>query len=122
MLGSEEKHEMFNTRAMSIHKVSSRNMHITLTPRIGFCFAHVSNFAGIIMSSLWCEGDALGEVKLPALFEGQVSLLALRENLTILQQFNADIRRVEATDMADEGVRLSILSRIMAVHLDLGVG
>lgn len=86
---------------MSNHKVSSRNIHITLTPRIGICGAHVSNFAGVILSSLWFEADALGEVKLPALFEGQVSLLGVRENLAILQQFNGDIRRVEATHMAD---------------------
>ncbi|MCM8651742.1 hypothetical protein MZO44_16815, partial [Lactiplantibacillus sp. E932] len=59
------------------------------------------NTAGVVLSSLWFEGDALGKVKLPALFEGQVSLLGICENLTILQQFNSDIRRVEATDMAD---------------------
>lgn len=103
MLGSAEKNEMFNKHAMSNHKVSSRNIHITLTPRIGIrcCVAHVSNSAGVILSSLGCEADALGEVKLPALFEGQVSLLGVRENLAILQQFNGDIRRVEATHMAD---------------------
>ncbi len=123
MLGStEKKHEMFTKHAMSNHNVSSRNIHITLTPRIGICVAHVSNFAGVILSSLGFEADALGEVKLPALFEGQVSLLGVRENLAILQQFNGDIRRMEATHMADQGVLLSILSREMAVHLDFRTG
>lgn len=76
------------------------DLHVGL-PRIVICVAHVSNFAGVILSSLGCEADALGEVKLPALFEGQVSLLGVRENLAILQQFNGDIRRMEATHVAD---------------------
>ena len=96
-------------------------LHVGL-PRIAICVAHVSNFAGIYFSSLGFEADALGEVKLPALFEGQVSLLGVRENLAILQQFNGDIRRMEATHMADQGVLLSILSREMAVHLDFRTG
>lgn len=82
----------------------------------------MSNFAGVFLSSLWFEGDTLGKVELPALFEGQVSLLGIRENFAILQQINGDIRRVEATHMADQGVLLSILSRKMAVHLNLGTG
>lgn len=103
MLGSTENknHEMFTKHAMSKHNVSSRNIHITLTPRIEICVAHVSNFAGVYLFSLGGELDALGEVKLPALFEGQVSLLGIRENLAILQQFNGDIWRMEATHMAD---------------------
>lgn len=122
MLGSVENHEMFNKHAVSNHKVSSRNTHIALTPRIDVFIVHVSNTAGVVLSSLWFEGDALGEVKLPALFEGQVRLLGIWENLAILQQFNGDIRRVEATDMADQGVLLSVLSGKMAVHLNLGTG
>lgn len=104
------------------HKVSSRNTQITLTPNNFPCFAHVSNAAGEIVTFLWCEGGALGEVKLPALFEGQVSLLGVRHNLSIFQQFNGDIRRMEATHITDQGVRLSILSWKMAVHLNLGRG
>lgn len=76
------------------------DLHVGL-PRIVICVAHVSNSAGVILSSLGYESDTLGEVKLPALFEGQVSLLGIRENLAILQQFNGDIRRMEATHVAD---------------------
>jgi len=90
----------------------------------------VSNPAGVIFPVLWCEGDALGEVKLPALgevklpalFEGQVSLLGVRDNHSIFQQFNGDIRRVEATHITDQGVPLSILSWKMAVQLNLRTG
>ena len=96
-------------------------LHVGL-PRIDVFIVHVSNTASVVLSSLWFEGDALGEVKLPALFEGQVRLLGIWENLAILQQFNGDIRRVEATDMADQGVLLSVLSGKMAVHLNLGTG
>jgi len=124
MLGSAEKNIRCSIRVLCYvnHKVSSRNTHITLTPNNCLHFAHVSNLAGVIFPVLWCEGDALGEVKLPALFEGQVSLLGVRDNHSIFQQFNGDIWRVEATHITDQGVPLSILSWKMAVQLNLRTG
>ncbi|MGD1458130.1 hypothetical protein [Vibrio harveyi] len=95
--GKSPKHETLTVLCPALTVLT---LHVGL-PRIGICLAHVSNFAGVFFSSLWFEGDALGKVKLPALFEGQVSLLGIRENFAILQQFNGDIRRVEATHMAD---------------------
>lgn len=82
----------------------------------------MSNPAGIFHSFLWGEGDALGEVKLPALFEGQVGLLGVRKNLSVLQQINGDIRRMEAAHIADQGVLFSILSWKMTVHMNFGSG
>lgn len=116
--GKSPKHEKLTVLCPALTVLA---LHVGL-PRIIICVAHVSNFAGVFLSSLWFEGDALGKVELPALFEGQVSLLGIRENFAILQQINGDIRRVEATDMADQGVLLSVLSGKMAVHLNLGTG
>lgn len=94
----------------------------TRTPSVVVYIGHVPNSAGVFLSFLWFEGDALGKMELPAFFEGQVCLLGLRNNISVLQEFNGDIRRMEAAHVADQGVIFSILSWKVGVHLDFGIG
>lgn len=62
----------------------------------------------------------LGQVVEPLLFEGQVSLLGFGDDLSILEQLDGDLRRVEFAHVTDEGVGRPQMPRSTAVHLHLG--
>lgn len=65
------------------------------------------------------ELHALGQVELPGGLEGQVGLEGPRDFLPVLQQLDADVRRVEATGVADQPIVRSLQPGPVAVHLDL---
>lgn len=81
--------------------------------------SHVVHSAAVFLSCLWPERHMLGEVVVPVLLKGQVSLLATRYFLTILQQINFDFRWMEAADVADKDVVFIILPWVAAVDLNL---
>lgn len=80
------------------------------------------DFAGVLLPTPWGEGHVLGQDEAPALFEGQVGQLGIGELHAVLHQLDGDVRGVETTHMADEGVFLVKLSWVVTVHLDLGWG
>jgi len=73
-------------------------------------FVHVSHPAIEPLIFLWGEGHVSGQVVVPVLLKGQVSLSAIGNLHTILQQLNFDFWRVEAAHMTDEGVFFPELS------------
>ena len=91
-----------------------------ITPCVYLFVGHVPNKASVIFTLLWMKGHMLGKVELPAWLKGQVSLLGPRDLNAISQEADGDVRRVETTDMADQGVRFTQFTRIVAVHLHLG--
>lgn len=68
----------------------------------------------------WGERHMLGHVVVPVLFKGQVGLLRAWHLFVIPEQLNGDFRRMESTDMADEGVGGPVVSGGAGVHLNLG--
>lgn len=80
----------------------------------------MSDPADVLLSIHGFESHVPGQMEVPVLFEGQVSLLSIKEFLFILHQLDGDVRGVEATHMADQGVVLPKLPWFTAVHLNLG--
>ena len=80
----------------------------------------MSDPAAVLLSIQGCEGHILGQMEAPALFEGQVSLIGIREFRFILHKLYGDVRWVEATHMTNQDVLTAELSRVAAVHLNLG--
>lgn len=81
----------------------------------------MTDFAGVRLSKLGCEVNIFCQVELPALFEGQVGLYAVRDLLLSLEEPDSDVRGVKATDIADQHVWFPILSRVAAIHLHFWV-
>lgn len=79
----------------------------------------MSDPAAVLLSNHRCEGHVLGQMEVPALFEGQVGLVGVGKLHFILHQLDLDVRRVEAAHVADQDVFLPVLSRFIAVHLHL---
>lgn len=77
----------------------------------------MTDFAGVMLSRLGQEVNKSGQVELPALFEGQVSLFAVRDLHAVLEERDGDVRGVKATHIADQHVGFAVLSRVAAVHL-----
>lgn len=91
-----------------------------LTPNILLHVRPMSDLAAEPLSTGGCEGHALGQMEVPVRFEGQVSLVGIREFLSFLHQLNSDVRGVEATHMANQDVFNPKLSWAGGVHLNLG--
>lgn len=100
-----------------VHTDTLKNTH---TPNICPLFPRVSYSAAEHILLGWGERHMLGHVVVPVLFKGQVGLLRARYHFVILEQLNGDFRRMESTDMADEGVGGPVLSGGAGVHLNLG--
>ena len=79
----------------------------------------MAHFADELVPLLRCEAHTLGQVELPSLLEGQVSLLGIRDLHPILHELDADVWRVEATHMTDQSVWCPIFARVVAIHLNL---
>lgn len=79
----------------------------------------MSDVAGERVTAFGVEGDTLGQMKLPALLEGQVGLLGIRNLNTVLLQLDLDVWGVEVTYVADQRVLFAELTRVTAVNLDL---
>lgn len=90
----------------------------SLTPGVGLGILHVSDAAFVFVTLGGCEGDALGQMKVPALLKGQVGLLGSWNLHIILHQFDVNVWGVEATHVADELVCFVKLPRVTAVNLD----
>lgn len=80
----------------------------------------MSHSAGKLLSFARSEGHMFGQVIVPVLLEGQISLVGAKHLLSILEQLNSDFWWVEPTHMTDEGVGFTQLSWCTAVHLDFG--
>lgn len=57
----------------------------SLTPGIVFHGLPMSDLAGVMFATQGCEGHILGQMEVPVLFEGQVSLIGVRELHSVLQ-------------------------------------
>lgn len=66
------------------------------------------------------EEHAPGQVEVPVLFECQVCLVGILQLLIPLHELDGDVRGVEATRVTNQGIFLTILSWVIAVHLNLG--
>lgn len=84
------------------------------------CLSHMCHSAHVVLSFHWSEIRVLGEVVVPVLLKGQVSLLDISYFLSILQQIDFDLRWVEAADVADEDVFVPVQPRVATVDLHLG--
>lgn len=91
-----------------------------LTPFVWFDNSPMIDLAYAFCPICWGEVGTLRQMKVPVLFEGQVSLLGIGKRLSITLEIDGDVRGVEVAHMADQGVLLSKLSRVPAVDLDLG--
>lgn len=76
--------------------------------------------AGELVSAVWSEGHGSGQVVLPVVLEGQVSLAGSDHLLSIPDQVDGDFWWVETAHMTDQGVGCPKHSRCSAVHLNLG--
>lgn len=85
-----------------------------------FNVAGVGDPAAVLVSIVGSEGHALHQMKLPVGFEGEVGLHGVRDQLSVLQQLDGDVGRVEVPHVADQGVAFSELSLFSAVHVHLG--
>lgn len=94
-------------------------LHVWL-PGIVASFLPMSDLAAVLLSFQGRERHILGQMKVPVLFEGQVSLIGIREFHSILHELDGDVRWVEATHMTNQDVLVAELSRVTAVHLNLG--
>lgn len=61
-----------------------------------------------------------GQMVVPVLLKGQVSLLGSWNLLSVTEQVDLDFRWVEAAHVTYESVGFPELSRFTAVHLNLG--
>lgn len=86
-------------------------------PVVGLLDAQVSDLAGVLLSFVRAEGRVFGQVVVPVLLEGQVGLFGVHL-LSVLQQLDVELRRVEAAGVADQDVVLSVVSWRAAVDLD----
>lgn len=68
-----------------------------LTPDESLCDPHVGHTAGVVLSFAGGEGHVLGQVILPALLKGQISLEASAQAVSVSQQLYGYLWRVEAT-------------------------
>lgn len=105
------------------HQLLLHSSHIRLPGVVLGCL-HVPDLAGVHLPFLWRERHMLGEVELPAGLKGQVRLTGISNLLPILQKGDGDVRRVESTHMADQGVCIGViqLARVTAIYLHLGMG
>lgn len=94
-------------------------LHVWL-PAVGCFFGAVGDLAAEAVSFGRGEGHAAGQVEVPVALEGQVGLLSVGHLLTVLQQLDGDVWRVELADVADQHVVLPELSGHSAVHLHFG--
>lgn len=100
-----------------VHTDTVKNTH---TPNICALFPPMSYSAGEHILLGWGERHMLGHVVVPVLFKGQVGLLRAWHLFVIPEQLDGDFRRMESTDMADEGVGGPVVSGGAGVHLNLG--
>lgn len=89
-------------------------------PRDQLSLSHVRHVTCILSSFDRHEGHVFGEVVVPVLLKGQVGLCGFVHLLSVHEQINGDLWRVEAAHMTDKGVGFSPVSRRTAVHLNLG--
>lgn len=80
----------------------------------------MSDLADVLFSTLGLEAHALGQMKLPVSFEGQIRLIGILELDPIFHKGNGDVRWMEATHMANQDIVHPKLSWLKAVHLNLG--
>ena len=82
--------------------------------------SHVSHPASKLLSFVWSEGHIFGQVVMPVLFKGQVSLVGSLDWISIFEQLNLDLWWVEATHVTDEDIGFICHSWSTAVDLNLG--
>lgn len=89
------------------------------TPGVGLGACRVSDHTSVRLSFLWSERSVFGQVVMPALLKGQVSLSTAGQLISILQQLNGDLWGVEAAGVTDQSVWFSQGTGQTAVHLHL---
>lgn len=80
----------------------------------------MGDLADVLFPRLGCEEDALGQMKVPVLFESQVRLVGILQFLFPLHELDGDVRGVEATQVTDQDIFLTKFAWMTAVHLNLG--
>lgn len=100
-------------------RFTEHRFQVSLTPGDGPVSAHVFDLAGVCFTAFGSEFDTPGQMKLPALLEGQVGLVGILNLDVIPQQLDCNVWRVEVTHVADQRVVFVKLTRAVAVNLDL---
>lgn len=90
-----------------------------LTPDVSLWLSHVGHPTGVVLSLGGSEGHVLGQVILPVLLKGQISLEASTQAVSVFQQLYRYLWRVEATRVTQQHVGFPQLSRRLGVHLNL---
>lgn len=80
----------------------------------------MNDFAAVIVTLLRGEVYVLGQMVVPGLLEGQVSLIGPRDLGPVLEQLQAQLGGVEAADVTDQDVGLVILPWGTRVDLHFG--
>lgn len=97
-------------------KGASLDLHVGL-PLVNGGMSSVGDLAQELVILLGGEGSAACQVEVPVGFEGQVGLHGVGEIHVIVEQLDGDVRGVELTHVADQGVLFVELAGLTAVEL-----